>query len=46
MSVDSSQLMAKNGDNLTLLIICDFMSAGMSSILRVTHGFINSSPII
>ncbi|CAH1965959.1 unnamed protein product [Acanthoscelides obtectus] len=25
MSVDSSQLKAKNGDNFTLLIICDFI---------------------
>ncbi|CAH1974165.1 unnamed protein product [Acanthoscelides obtectus] len=38
--------MANNGDNFTLLIICDFMSAAMSSIIRLTHGFINSSPIL
>ncbi|CAH1958095.1 unnamed protein product [Acanthoscelides obtectus] len=36
MSVDSSQLMTKNTDNFTLLIICDLMSAAMSSILWLT----------
>lgn len=36
MSVDSSQLMPKNGDSLTLFIICNFMPDAISSILRLT----------